>query len=117
MFVRVLRWIIHWFGQGLKLWMFAFLGYMLAFPITLLLQLFDVSPDRLGEMSLVGKIGVWAGFVTVSAVGIAVFTAVLASQLDSNPLRSPKRKKRKKTNVEKGKPAAAPELHSAVKTD
>ena len=88
MLVNTVNWIIHWFGQGLKLGLFATVATMAWFPIYFPLGWLDDWASPFGELSLPGKLAAAAGYVTCYATGIAVFTAVLASQLKDHPLRS-----------------------------
>ena len=88
MVANTLRWILHWFGQGLKLWIFAFIATLCLLPIKLPLGPLEEAADHSDELGLFGKIGTVAGHIACFVVGIAVFTAVLASQLKDTPLRS-----------------------------
>lgn len=86
MMAYALRWILHWFGQGLKLLLFAFLAAVFTIPFSLaagLVEFLAGLPDA-----------AWAGrVITVTGIGIlfvlatAVFAAIFASQLRDHPLR------------------------------
>ena len=88
MIANTLRWILHWLGQGLKLWLFAALASICVVPIYLPLGLLEDGAIHFNELILIGKVGIVAGYIVCYAIGIAVFTAVLASQLKDHPLRS-----------------------------
>ena len=85
---NVFRWILHWLGQGLKLWFFATVASICVFPILLPLEFLKKWANHSDEIGLLAKLGVTAGHIACFSVGIAVFTAVLASQLKDHPLRS-----------------------------
>ena len=89
--INVLRWLLHWFGQGLKLWLFAALASICTVPLYLPLGLLEDGAYEFSELGTLSKIGVVAGYILCYAVGLAVFTAVLASQLSDHPLRPFKR--------------------------
>ena len=88
MMIRAILWILHWLGQGLKLWLFAVLASICVLPIYLPLGLLDDGADHFDDLFLLSKIGIVAGYTFCYAISIAVFTAVLASQLKDHPLRS-----------------------------
>ena len=88
MIANTLRWFLHWLGQGLKLWLFAALASICVTPIYLPLGLLEDGAYHFDELGLLGKTGIVAGYIICYAIGIAVFTAVLASQLKDHPLRS-----------------------------
>ena len=82
-----LRWILHWFGQGMKLWLFGAMASICTIPAYLPLALLeDIAPD-FEELGVFGKIGIISAVFFLSATSIAIFTAVLASQLRDHPLR------------------------------
>jgi hypothetical protein len=87
MIANTVNWIIHWLGQGLKLGLFSTVATMTWFPIYLPLGWLDDWASPFAGLSLPGKLAAVAGYVTCYATGIAVFTAVLASQLKDQPLR------------------------------
>lgn len=82
-----LRWLIHWTGQGLKLWFFATVASLFLLPLYLPLELLDNVTLDFGQLGWLAKILAGAGYIACFALGIAVFTAVLASQLRDHPLR------------------------------
>ena len=84
-----LCWLFHWFGQGLKLGMFSTLAYLCVVPLYLPLTLLERPLNEFDQLSFIGKFGTVAGCAVCVASGIAVFTAVLASQLKNHPLKSP----------------------------
>jgi hypothetical protein len=88
MLVKVIRWILHWLGQGLKLWLFAAVASICVVPIYLPLGLLKGGAYHFDDLFLLSKIGIVAGYIVCYAISIAVFTAVLASQLKEHPLRS-----------------------------
>lgn len=87
MIVQVLRWIVHWLGQGLKLWFFAALASVCLFPLGVPLGLLEDGAFHFEKLSILGKAGIVVGYVVCFAIGTAVFTALLASFLKDDPLR------------------------------
>ena len=87
MITNSLRWILHWLGQGLKLWLFATVASICLVPLYLPLGLLEDGIRHFDDLAPLGKFGVVAGQIVCFAVGIAVFTAILASQLKDHPLR------------------------------
>lgn len=81
------RWVIHWLGQGLKLWLFATIASLCMVPLYWPLGLLESWTRRFEELGLFGKSIVVLGHLVCYSVGLAVFTAVLASQLKDQPLR------------------------------
>lgn len=83
----ILQWIWHWFGQGLKLTIFAMRASICLLPIYLVLELLKDGASQFGELWILSKIGIIAGYIVCYVVGLAVFTAVLAHQLRDDPFR------------------------------
>ena len=81
-----LVWMKHWFVQGLKLWLFAGLASIFVMPVAFVLALVNEMTQGLANPDLLVQVGVillqGVGFV----VGLALFTAILASQLKEHPL-------------------------------
>lgn len=102
MIINMSRWILHWLGQGLKLWLFAVLASVCVLPIYLPLGLLEDAACYFDEFTLLGKSVVLAGRIVCYAIAIAVFTAVLASQLKDHPLRAFISKKDDKTKKSEG---------------
>jgi len=99
MISNFLHWILHWVGQGLKLWLFAAMASICTMPASLPLAfLEDANPDFEGVGPL-PKAGYLAGTIFLVALSIAIFTAVLASQLRDHPLQpfAPKRRRKDET--------------------
>jgi len=92
--ISTFRWLLHWLGQGLKLWLFAALASTCVLPFYLLIGLLDHGSYHFDELPLIGKIGISIRYVACYAIGVAVFTAILASQLKDHPLRPYASKKR-----------------------
>ncbi|GEP44486.1 hypothetical protein [Brevifollis gellanilyticus] len=82
-----LRWLLHWTGQGLKLWMFATLASICVAPFGFLLQMLEMTVDPFEKLGPVGKAGAVAGYALGFTVTLAVFTAILASLMKDHPLR------------------------------
>ena len=84
--MNFLLWILHWCGQGMKLALFSLLGVLCTFPISLFLGFLEwignheKTPEFVGLLLLVA-------YLFFGALGLAVFTAVVASQLKDQPLR------------------------------
>ncbi len=116
---NALRWLLHWIGQGLKLWYFSALASFCLIPLYLPLRLLGDGADHFDEIGTLSTIGVVVGYIMCYAVGLAIFTAVLASQLSDHPLRPFKRSRKSesdtpdKTNQAEqdggGQPATRPE--------
>ena len=88
--LKCLRWHLHWVGQGLKL----YLMMVIAAMVTTLLAgpLFVLGEWLFGSVEpgarLIRAIAVGLQVIGVG-IGVAVFTAVLHSQLRDHPLREP----------------------------
>lgn len=84
---NAIGWLLHWIGQGLKLWLFALIASICLIPIYLPLGLLENGAYRFSELGIPGKVGVVTGYLLCYGLGLAVFTAILASQLKDHPLR------------------------------
>ncbi len=87
MIAKTVGWLFHWLGQGLKLWLFAVVAALCLLPLYIPLGLLERGSDHFGTLGLIAKISLVLGYILCYAVGIAVFTAILASQLKDHPLR------------------------------
>ena len=99
MISNFLRWVLHWVSQGLKLWLFGAMASLCTIPVSLPLAfLEDATPD-FSALGMIGKISYIVATIFFLAMSIAIFTAVLASQLRDHPLQpfTPKRKIEAKT--------------------
>lgn len=85
-------WILHWLGQGLKLCLFMLIASFAFFAVGLLLAGVESMTGPFRELLLPMKVLVVAVHVICNAVGLAAFTALLASQLKDHPLRPLKRR-------------------------
>jgi hypothetical protein len=81
----IFTWLFHWFGQGLKLFFFALvatLPALLAYLPMMGLEILGLSRFPLVVQLVIHGLS--------HALALAIFTAVLHSQLKDHPLRSPK---------------------------
>jgi hypothetical protein len=85
--INVLLWFFHWLGQGLKLCFFSALAWVYLLPLYLPLGFLENGAFEFDGLGTPGKLGVVVGYILCYAVGLAIFTAVLASQLSDDPLR------------------------------
>ena len=92
------KWLFHWIGQGAKLWLFSVMASLCTLPAYFVAALAgEHLPDGGPGESVAIVIGIFCFFV-----GLAIFTAVLASQLQDNPLKPFKKPNR-------NRPAPSPE--------
>lgn len=87
MITNTFRWILHWLGQGLKLWLFTTVSSICLIPLYLPLGLLEKGASHFDELGLPGRIGIVVGCILCYAIMIAVFTAILARLLKDHPLR------------------------------
>ena len=91
--LRLIRWLLHWFGQGMKLWLFWAVAFLCAVPIQLPLEFLRGVSKRFDTLGLPVQIGVVLGFIICAMAAVAIVAAVLEYQLRDNPLRPPAKKK------------------------
>ena len=90
-----IKWVAHWFGQGLKLYLFALVallvsGSLCLLPTIILSLLFE-------KLELTEQVNQALEFILITigvVMSVAVFAAVLANQLSSQPLRQLESKSR-----------------------
>lgn len=91
-------WGLHWFGQGTKLGLFTLLAGFFPALVKPAAQLLLDSVEPFAEQSLGIKAATISACVFLILLGIAVFTALLASMLAEHPLRPYKWKWRQQSS-------------------
>lgn len=85
--LQTIGWIIHWAGQGILLFLFMTLASFWIMLLKPLITLMEVSVGPFAELSTLARIAVVAGYLFFGMIGLAMFTASLASMLKAFPLK------------------------------
>lgn len=85
--LQTIGWIIHWAGQGILLSLFMTLASFWIMLLKPLITLMEVSVGPFAELSTLARIAVVAGYLFFGMIGLAMFTASLASMLKAFPLK------------------------------
>ena len=85
--LQTIGWIIHWAGQGILLSLFMTLASFWIMLLQPLIILMEVSVGPFEELSSLATIAVAAGYLFLGMIGLAIFTASLASMLKAFPLK------------------------------